>query len=467
LSTKNQNQNQNQNQNKNKQQNQNQNHSHYDSYPSPLHSIHVIEHHLSVSETSNILQMSKDHAWNSGCWSTMKTTKTAFNDNNNNNNNNKEEEEEEENVNEYDSPRHVTYPTVDFAVEECLPLEEYLASIQFQSRTFGMLERLYGIPMNNMDFLDLFVVQYRAKEQQQQQEEERGVHNSYQYDNETMNDDDKEDETIMDRLEAHRDGSLLSFTILLNDPSQFVGGGTIFDALRDVVDDSTNTINNEKYSDTDSVGTLDSDSDSDSDSVRTLDTDMDTDMDTNVLLPGGVIRVNHGGDAIMHCGKILHGGNVITSGTRVVLVGFVDIEEDRCVRKGVMKTAAREWGRVDVAEKQLQYYDNHHHCKSKNKKGENGSCSTFGGLFRKGGGTGHSRLLIDHGRYVPKFTSVQKRGDSEYRRQKKLMIEDLLLRSALLSENERQVEATARAEALERAKAHFNPNLFDGDITLL
>jgi hypothetical protein len=44
----------------------------------------------------------------------------------------------------------------------------------------------------------------------------------------------------MDRLAFHRDGSLLSFTVLLSPPNEFEGGGTIFDALVDVAipDDS-------------------------------------------------------------------------------------------------------------------------------------------------------------------------------------------------------------------------------------
>jgi hypothetical protein len=54
-----------------------------------------------------------------------------------------------------------------------------------------------------------------------------------------MNDSD-EDRNTMDRLAFHRDGSLLSFTVLLSPPNEFEGGGTIFDALVDVAipDDS-------------------------------------------------------------------------------------------------------------------------------------------------------------------------------------------------------------------------------------
>lgn len=70
-------------------------------------------------------------------------------------------------------------------------------------------------------------------------------------------------------LEPHRDGSLLSFNVALNDPATFGGGGTHF------------------------VG-------------------------ENV-----VIRPRHTGDLVTHCGKILHGASPVTSGVRYILVGFV------------------------------------------------------------------------------------------------------------------------------------------------
>ena len=70
-------------------------------------------------------------------------------------------------------------------------------------------------------------------------------------------------------LKLHRDGSLISFNILLNKSSQFEGGGTYFKHLNKVI-----TINK--------------------------------------------------GDCVIHSGKVLHAGHPITSGERYILVGFLD-----------------------------------------------------------------------------------------------------------------------------------------------
>eukprot|EP00483_Globobulimina_turgida_P004293 UN04302 len=81
-------------------------------------------------------------------------------------------------------------------------------------------------------------------------------------------------------LSLHRDGSLLSFVILLNDSNEFVGGGTYF-----------------KH------------------------------MDQVICIEKG--------DCTMHCGKILHAGHPITQGQRFILVGFLDgkvrKKRDRCM----------------------------------------------------------------------------------------------------------------------------------------
>ena len=72
-----------------------------------------------------------------------------------------------------------------------------------------------------------------------------------------------------DHLDYHRDSSLLSFTMLLNDPSEFEGGGTKFKGLNDTV------LQHE-------VGML-----------------------------------------TIHCGQLLHGGQKITSGKRYIMAGFI------------------------------------------------------------------------------------------------------------------------------------------------
>ena len=74
-------------------------------------------------------------------------------------------------------------------------------------------------------------------------------------------------------LSPHTDGCLLSFNILLNEPSAFIGGGTRFPTL-----DKT-------------------------------------------ILPNR-------GDCVVHDAKLLHEGKKITSGRRVICVGFVETRRD-------------------------------------------------------------------------------------------------------------------------------------------
>ena len=70
-------------------------------------------------------------------------------------------------------------------------------------------------------------------------------------------------------LKLHRDGSMVSFNILLNDSSEFEGGGTFFDKT------------------------------------------------------GKVIEIDRG-DCVIHSGRVLHAGHPITKGKRYILVGFLD-----------------------------------------------------------------------------------------------------------------------------------------------
>ena len=67
----------------------------------------------------------------------------------------------------------------------------------------------------------------------------------------------------------HRDGSIVSFNVLLNSEHEFTGGGTYIEA---------------------------------SNTVHTIDR----------------------GDCFVHSGKVRHGGETITSGVRYILVGFLD-----------------------------------------------------------------------------------------------------------------------------------------------
>mmetsp|Transcript_60694 Transcript_60694/g.90057 ORF Transcript_60694/g.90057 Transcript_60694/m.90057 type:complete len:455 (+) Transcript_60694:65-1429(+) len=301
---------------------------------SPLHSLYIQPSFFTPTQTSKILSLAKQHAERTNCWTTK------------------------------DDERHSTYATVDFPIEESVELSEYLADIGFQDKMFGEMAELFGLDSSDLSFLDFFCVQYQAKE-----------------------DDDDGNDDVMDQLEPHRDGSLLSFTILLTPPNEFEGGGTSFDALRDV-----------------------------------------TLPDHNVLHQGGVIRPQNAGDAVLHSGKLLHGADVVTFGHRVVLVGFVDVGL-WCTRNEFLPIATKEWGRCDV----MSYRYKRQSAMMTQKKQSGWILNNSRWLPPPSEARGRSYIKG----YVPAFSSVIKRADKEFQRMKKLQVEYWLLQNILLPEEER------------------------------
>jgi len=310
-------------------------HYHKDSvgYPSPLHYIYV-ESLLSDDEVEECLKLAVSYGSNSGKWD------------------------------QPDLERHTNYATCDFAVEDAPVLEKYLfETINFKERLWNRLMERFDIPSDHLfGFIDLFCVNYVA------------------------NDDDNSSSgtTTMDQLEAHRDGSIVSFSILLSPPNQFEGGGTFFEALRHCID----------YND-DHEGILRSD---------------------------GVIQPQRAGDVVMHSGKLLHGAEKVTRGQRTVLVGFIDMAGPK---PGTLAKASTEWGRLDVAEqryqRQLLLNENKKHGSSsayKHKKESRKFCSSSTSCLTQ---------------IIPPISDAGRmRAEPNYQRKSRLAIEDQLLRSALL-----------------------------------
>jgi hypothetical protein len=132
--------------------------------------------------------------------------------------------------------RHKNYPTTDLPVESVKSIFGFV----FQSLKLlsEKIKHSYGLTDEiNIDYSDLFIVKYKANDQ------------SF--------------------LEIHKDGSFLSFNILLSNPRDFEGGGTYFD--------------------------------------------------------DGLIMKGEQGDLIIHTSKMNHSGLPITKGTRYLLVGFVNL----------------------------------------------------------------------------------------------------------------------------------------------
>lgn len=133
--------------------------------------------------------------------------------------------------------RHNKYPTTDLPIKMINNINIFIHNFVIHN-IFPLFSKSFNLNIYQLYINDLFVVKYEYDKQ--------------------------------NNLEFHKDGNLLSFNILLNDISEFEGGGTIV-----------------KYND------------------------------------GDILYNIKKGDVIMHSGKIDHSGNKITSGKRYILVGFI------------------------------------------------------------------------------------------------------------------------------------------------
>lgn len=133
--------------------------------------------------------------------------------------------------------RHENYPTTDLPVNKIPSIFGLI--LETMNTICDKVKSSYGLNDDmSINIQDLFIVKYEA--------------------------------TSQNYLEMHVDGSFLSFNILLNNPSEFEGGGTYFD--------------------------------------------------------DGLTSHSEQGDLLIHSSKIKHSGLSITKGKRYLLVGFLNIE---------------------------------------------------------------------------------------------------------------------------------------------
>ena len=145
-------------------------------------------------------------------------------------------------LSEWTKNRHGNYPTTDLPLVQ-LPETLKFLRIALVERIYPMLQAQYEMFLpdaSKLRLADGFVVKYDATGGQRE-------------------------------LKPHRDGSVLSFNIALNQASEFEGGGTWFSSLVDP------------------------------------------------------IKIDQG-EVVTHSSALLHGGHGITSGKRYILVGFVIVE---------------------------------------------------------------------------------------------------------------------------------------------
>jgi len=140
-------------------------------------------------------------------------------------------------TNGWTNNRHANYPTTDIPVKFIKNICVLVDNI-IKYDILPLFQKYYNISKYFLEYNDIFIVKYDIEGQ--------------------------------NKLEKHRDGSLFSFNILLNSPTEFVGGGTIFEV-----------------------------------------------NENNILVN------NTQGGTLIHSGQLLHSGNEITSGKRYLLVGFI------------------------------------------------------------------------------------------------------------------------------------------------
>ena len=148
-----------------------------------------------------------------------------------------EESEKYAEKNGWTTSRHKNYPTTDIPVR-CIKTITNLLDNIIKYDILPLFQQYYNISKYFLDYGDIFIVKY--------------------------------DSEFQNKLEKHCDGNLFSFNILLNSPSEFTGGGTIFEINK-----------------------------------------------TDILVN------NTQGGVVIHNGQVRHAGNEITSGKRYLLVGII------------------------------------------------------------------------------------------------------------------------------------------------
>ena len=131
--------------------------------------------------------------------------------------------------------RHKNYPTTDLPVKDILTIYSFILSSL--SSILDKIVKMYGLEGSKINVCDLFLVKYH--------------------------------ENMQNELELHKDGCILSFGIVLSNPCDYEGGGTMFE--------------------------------------------------------DGMHYSLEQGDMLVHCGRVNHTGIKITKGTRYVLVAFLDV----------------------------------------------------------------------------------------------------------------------------------------------
>ena len=251
--------------------------------------------------------------------------------------------------------RHKHFPTTDIAVSaQNAPDIHKLVQPHVDNVVLPTLAEHFGRfdARRELSITDMFLVKYEAKTAAAEQ---TAV-------------DAKQQQTAppppqqqQDRLAFHRDGSLLSFSILLSDPSDFDGGGLKFHSLGPPCDAcDTKPCKGETCAAcigaAAAAAAVASSSSSAADAAalayNAAVAEAESRMCNRCLGTGRGAIPNCGrGDLTAHCGKLLHEGSRVTRGVRYILVGFIRVQSPRIdhtfVEKSLYANSASRGGESD------------------------------------------------------------------------------------------------------------------------
>ena len=229
----------------------------------PLWSVRVF-HLLSAATARSVISAAEAHATSIGGWRTN---------------------------------RHEHFPTTDIEVDVKVVGRSTMGILAallrpLVKRVLRTMAQQYGYSLSDLSMRDLFIARYDAPA--------KGAGSGRQ----------------QDRLPLHRDGNLLSFSVLLSTPGRDFGGGGLRFASLGAPGGAGRPQGTPGARDT--LGAQD-----------------------------GVVAVGCG-DLLMHCGKLLHEALPLTSGRRHVLVGFVHVSSGFCFEAGAGALAPS--GRYSISE---------------------------------------------------------------------------------------------------------------------
>ena len=179
----------------------------------------------------------------------------------------------------WDHDRHGHYPTTDLPLSSVPEVEAFIRTTLFRNVLLPLAQHYLPAPAlpEHLELIDCFFVKYSCLVDGEQTE-----------------------------LERHTDGSTFSFNVLLNQPSAFEGGGTRFyhdAATRRAADLSDSSRRDDGLPE---------------ERQPASEHEVPSEDDAE----GMTLHINRGA-ALAHSGHVEHSGVKITSGERLILVGFV------------------------------------------------------------------------------------------------------------------------------------------------